>query len=124
MSTHLRELSLPEELDQVFTDSTQRLQLVFKHSTTCPISGRGFQGLQQHLETPSTDVDYSLIVVQRARPLSTSVAERTSVRHESPQALLVKDGKAVWNASHYDITADSLQQAIKTQLSGETQHNG
>ncbi len=118
MSPQLRELSLPEELDQVFTDSTQKLQLVFKHSTTCPISGRAFQGLQQHLQTPSTNVDYSLIVVQRARPLSNSVAERTSVRHESPQALLLKDGEAVWNASHYDITADSLQQAITAQTSG------
>lgn len=111
----LRPLAQPEELDPVLAGSHQRLQLLFKHSVTCPISGAAHQGLMRHLrEAPDAGVDYWLITVQTARPLSQSVAERTSVRHESPQALLVWQGQVVWHASHWSITADSLAQAIAT----------
>jgi bacillithiol system protein YtxJ len=34
------------------------------------------------------------------------------VRHESPQAILLRDGKPVWKASHFRITAGALAQAL------------
>jgi hypothetical protein len=36
------------------------------------------------------------------------------VRHETPQALLVRDGTLVWSASHYRVTADAMSRAIET----------
>jgi bacillithiol system protein YtxJ len=46
------------------------------------------------------------------RPVSNAIAERLQVKHESPQALLIKNGKAVWHASHWNVTEDSLAQAV------------
>jgi bacillithiol system protein YtxJ len=51
--------------------------------------------------------------VQEARALSNYIAETYSIKHESPQALLFKDGKVVWDASHWKITYASLQENVK-----------
>ena len=45
------------------------------------------------------------------RPVSLALAERVRVQHQSPQALLIRDGVAVWNVSHHAITAAALQNA-------------
>ena len=54
----------------------------------------------------------AIIEIQRARDVSGAVAERTGVRHQSPQALLIRDGKVVWYASHYSIQATAIDQAL------------
>ena len=53
-----------------------------------------------------------LIVVQHARPVSNAVVERFGVRHESPQALLLRDGRVVWHASHWRDHRAGLEDAI------------
>jgi bacillithiol system protein YtxJ len=114
MSTQITEITTPEQLDQLFERSAQRRQLIFKHSLTCPISGTAHRALEEYLQgQPEDSVDYSLIAIQRSRPLSQAVAERLAVRHESPQALLVSEGQAVWNASHFQISAAALEEALK-----------
>jgi bacillithiol system protein YtxJ len=57
--------------------------------------------------------DVSLVVVQRARDVSNEIESRTGVRHESPQAIILRNGKAVWNASHWSVTADAVEQALQ-----------
>jgi bacillithiol system protein YtxJ len=46
------------------------------------------------------------------RDLSLLAAERTGVVHQSPQAILLRSGKAVWSESHHGITAASLDTAV------------
>lgn len=45
------------------------------------------------------------------RPVSNEIAARLGVKHESPQAILVRGGKAVWHASHRQVTAANLAAA-------------
>jgi bacillithiol system protein YtxJ len=45
------------------------------------------------------------------------------VRHESPQALLIKDGRSVWNASHWSVTSDSLSDALRSYAQPSHQRN-
>ena len=59
-----------------------------------------------HLECPTGWIE---VVAQRA--LARAVAERTGVRHESPQALWLEAGRVRWNASHSAITEASLAAA-------------
>ena len=54
--------------------------------------------------------------VQTHRPVSDAAAERLGLRHETPQAILVRDGKVIWNASHFRITAAHLNNALKPRL--------
>jgi bacillithiol system protein YtxJ len=57
--------------------------------------------------------EVNLLEVQSARELSREVAVITGVRHETPQVIVLKDGKAVWNASHYDVDASSVSKALQ-----------
>jgi len=109
----LDELLTLEELEQALSESARRPVLLFKHSLTCPISSRAYQQFQTYLESADSRVAYKLITVQTARQLSGSAAEMLGVAHQSPQAILVRNGSSVWDASHFDITAESLDQAIR-----------
>lgn len=116
MPAILNQLHNIEDLDRVFADSTARPVLLFKHSLTCPISARAYRELQSFLEEADLKVSYHLITVQTARAVSNEAAARLLVEHESPQAILVLDGRPVWNASHFEITAERLTAVIKDQL--------
>jgi len=112
MNKTLDELRSLEELDQALSESTKRPVLLFKHSLTCPISTRAFQEFQTYLEAADSRVAYKLITVQTARQVSGSAADKLGVTHQSPQAILVRNGESVWSASHFDITSESLGRAI------------
>ena len=86
---------------------------VFKHSLTCPISSSAWGEFRRFAARPSrpTEAVYAVIEIQRARPVSMALAERTGVRHESPQALLLRDARVVWHASHYNINQTALEKA-------------
>jgi bacillithiol system protein YtxJ len=112
MARNLKELKSVEELDKAISESTGKDVLLFKHSLTCPISARAFRELESFLDEADTRASYALITVQAARAVSNEAAARLGVKHETPQAILIRDGRQVWNASHFDITAGSLKRAL------------
>jgi bacillithiol system protein YtxJ len=97
-------------LEELFARSRVAPVVLFKHSTTCPISARAHRQMSQLDRTAVGEV--ALVVVQTARAVSTEIARRTGVRHESPQAFVIRDGKVVWDASHFDITAEAVERAV------------
>jgi bacillithiol system protein YtxJ len=103
-----------DELDALIERSHERPVFLFKHSLTCPISGAAHREYLQFLagQEGNGEATYTLLEVQNARPLSNEIAQRTGLRHESPQAILLRDGRAVWNASHYSIRAQALAAAL------------
>jgi bacillithiol system protein YtxJ len=113
MNEILNELTTVEELDRALSESAQHPVLLFKHSLTCPISSHAYLEFQTYLESADSRVAYKLITVQTAREVSGSAAEKLGVTHQSPQAILVHNGASVWAASHYAITSESLQEAIR-----------
>lgn len=112
MTEKLRELDTVEELDAAIEESHNTAVLLFKHSTTCPISLRAFREFESFLLEADPAKSYHLITIQRSRNVSNEAAARLSVPHESPQAILIRNGRPVWNASHYEITRASLSQAV------------
>lgn len=111
----IRKLTRLEDLDDVLTLSAERPVWLFKHSVTCGISARAHGEYQRYVEERGEDAElFTLLEVQNARPLSNEIAARFGIQHESPQAILVKDGKPVWNASHNKIVVASLAAAAPT----------
>ena len=98
-------------LDELIARSHDAPVVLFKHSTTCPISARAHHQMSKLPTGVAGQV--SLVIVQRARELSRRVAEQTGIRHESPQAIILRNGQAVWSASHFDITAEAVAQAVR-----------
>lgn len=108
MKARFNEIHTTEELDALIEKSNEQPVVLFKHSTTCPISSGVYH------EISNADADINLIIVQNSRSLSSAVAEKTGVRHESPQALIIKNGAVVYHASHYDVTAQEVETGFKS----------
>ena len=84
--------------------------VVFKHSMACPISHWADRCLADAEETLGAPV--YRVVVQTHRALSNRIAGDLDVRHETPQAIVVHRGRAVWHASHYAIDIPRLRAAL------------
>ena len=108
--THLSDLDM---LEAALAESRERPVLLFKHSRTCGISCEALDELHAHLEQAGTDAVYKMVVVQNHRRVSDTVSQRLGVRHETPQAILIKGGAAVWNASHFRITAAEIGRVLR-----------
>ena len=86
--------------------------VLFKHSNTCGVSSRAYgemSRLQYHI---------GLVVVQEARSVSDEIEKRWRVSHETPQVLIVRDGEALWNASHFQVKAGDVEAALKEASGG------
>ena len=102
-----------ESLDAAIAESSDRPVLLFKHSHYCGTSFEALDELQAHIENAQAGfATYKMITVQTHRPVSDAVAKRFGIRHETPQAILLRDGKAIWSASHFRITATQLDHVL------------
>ncbi len=106
MKARFKEINSTEKLDELFRQSNEQPIVIFKHSLTCPISSGVYE------EISNADADINLVVVQKARNVSTAIADKTGVRHETPQAIVLKNGKPIYHASHYDVTAADVEDSV------------
>ena len=102
-----------EELEAALAESSDRPVLLFKHSRTCGISCAALDELRAHAESAPVPATYKLITVQSHRQVSNEAAARLGVRHETPQAILLRNGRPVWSASHFRITKDQLDDVLQ-----------
>jgi bacillithiol system protein YtxJ len=98
------------QLDTLLERSKERRVWIFKHSLTCSISAHAWLEFRRFAESVEGDVVFALIEVQAARPVSNAVAQRLGIRHQSPQAILLREGAVAWHASHFDIELSALRQ--------------
>lgn len=104
------DLLTARQLDDIISLSHQRPQVIFKHSTRCSISNTAWNRLKNADKLEGADFYYLDLLAHR--PLSGQIAEVLDVHHESPQVIVVKDGKCTYDESHLGITVDELQEQI------------
>lgn len=102
----------PSDVDGLLAASHEQPVMLLKHSIACPVSARG---QREFVLFGEEDEDFPLyaVVVQYAREASAYVAEALGLRHETPQVILVKDGEAIYDASHLAITREALREAAR-----------
>ena len=100
------ELTSVSELDALFASSGERAILLFLHDPWCPISAMATKQVAQ------IDADIAKVDVSRQHDLSREIERRTGIRHESPQLILIRNGSAVWDASHSSIDRKSIERAL------------
>ena len=117
MRPDLKALRHLTDLDRLLEESAHRPVLLFKHSYSCGTSAEALDELIAHLdERRRHDTDYAVVTVQTHREISNAVSARLGVRHETPQALLIRDRRVVWSASHFRVTSNSVRTAIASHL--------
>jgi bacillithiol system protein YtxJ len=81
--------------------------LLLKHGAMCPISAAARNAVadfsREHPDVPVYGVE-----VTGRRELSNLVADRMGQPHESPQLFVLRDGRPVWHAEHFDITPEAV----------------
>jgi bacillithiol system protein YtxJ len=107
MDNHFLGITDPKEFAELVSRSKERPIVIFKHSTTCPMSAVAYQ------EMTGFDGEVSLIDVQRARELSREIEKRTGIAHESPQVIVLHNGSVIWNASHSRVKAEAVAEAVR-----------
>lgn len=99
-----------EDLDKAIKESYENRVAIFKHSTSCFISKTVLKNFEKEIENSDDEnVSFYFLDLLAFRPISNKIAEDFGIRHESPQLIVFKDGKAINNASHQDI---SLSQVV------------
>ncbi|WP_042196110.1 bacillithiol system redox-active protein YtxJ [Paenibacillus camerounensis] len=100
-----KEITTPEEWHNILKQSSERDQVILKHSTTCPVSANALKEFEEYLKgSPRQDIDYHVVKVIESRAVSNQIAENLNVKHESPQIILIKDESKYWSATHWAVT--------------------
>lgn len=101
-------LTAEEQLNAIIEDSYQRPQLIFKDSTSCGISAHAKEKLAEGTDRLIELATCYYLDLLQYRSISNRVAQLLEVTHQSPQVIVLKDGRAVYHVSHHAIQPADL----------------
>ena len=101
------------QLKEVTVASKEGYAGIFKHSTRCSISRSVAKRFEQNYPADLTNLKMYYLDLLNYREISNEITAQFQVMHQSPQFILIKNGKAILNASHYDIAQIDLPNIIK-----------
>ncbi|WP_066758641.1 bacillithiol system redox-active protein YtxJ [Crocinitomix algicola] len=100
----------PETLNHLIVkDSFEKPVVFFKHSTRCSISSMALNRLESNWNIKDDEAVPVYLDLIQFRAISNAIAERLAVVHQSPQIIIVKEGKAVYSSSHNQIDAETIK---------------
>lgn len=101
------------QLAEIKEKSQEKPVLIFKHSTRCSISSMVWDRLKRNWKAEDFDkVEPFFLDLIAHRDISNTIAQEFDVYHESPQIIVVKDGKAVYDTSHMGINYADIMKRI------------
>lgn len=106
----MKRIKTIDEWRRLLEESSEQPFLLFKLSMTC----FGSLSAKKELQKLQTPLPIYAVIVQLDRKVSNTIESDLGVKHESPQLLLLKGGKGVWQATHYHIKKEIVDEAIHT----------
>jgi bacillithiol system protein YtxJ len=106
----LNQLAVLEDIKEL--SKTQKV-LIFKHSTSCSISSMALSRLERawsDAEMASLKPYY--LDLLKYREISNKVAQEFGVQHESPQVLIIENGKCIYDSSHNTINYQEIKKVM------------
>ena len=104
----LNDIKLLDEVDAI---SQTKPVVLFKHSTRCSISRFALKQFDAEFNYEDK-IDWYLLDLLNHRDISNEMAHRYKVEHQSPQIIVVRNGKAIFSATHDSIDANDLKQFV------------
>ncbi|OJV52786.1 MAG: hypothetical protein BGO31_03225 [Bacteroidetes bacterium 43-16] len=99
------ELKEAGQLEAINKASSEKAQIIFKHSTQCNISADAMD------EMNKMDAEAWYLDLLAHRDISNLIAEQYQIRHQSPQVLVIKNNEVVYHESHWRIKAEVIKEA-------------
>jgi bacillithiol system protein YtxJ len=102
----LVELHEEQDLGHLFERSQKEPVVLFKHSTQCSRSDAAYEEVKAFL-SKYPQVPCGMVLVIEDRDVSDALEEQVGIQHESPQAIVISRGSAIWHGSHLKVTIPS-----------------
>lgn len=99
------------DIESIKALSAEKPIVIFKHSTTCPISSTALDRFERKWNSEA-NADLYLLNLLRYRDLSQQIAAEFDVVHQSPQILVIKNGESIYDESHFGIAAEKVEEVI------------
>ncbi len=96
-----------QQLEEIKMNSANKPQVIFKHSTRCSVSSMARNRLDKN-DFPE-GIDFYFLDIINHRNISNKIAKDFEVHHESPQVLVINNGKCVYDESHSGIHMDDIK---------------
>lgn len=109
---HWRELTDLGQLNEIINESTEQPVIIFKHSTRCSISRFSLKQFESEFDLHDKVIPYYLDLLNH-RDISNEIASRFDIEHQSPQLILIQDGKAIYDASHDAISVADIKRNLE-----------
>lgn len=110
---NFKEITTIKEWENILNKSSDKDQIILKHSTTCPVSTNALDEYNAYLkENPNQNIDYTLVKVRESRPVSNQIEADLGVKHESPQIIYIKNQEKYWSATHWSVTKAHMKAVI------------
>lgn len=105
-------LTALSQLDQIDQESGDMDVVVFKHSTRCGISAMTEDALMKGIDWDQSEFKFYYLDLLNHRDISNQIAERYGVVHQSPQLILIREGRAVDSVTHHAVRPNVIQSWI------------
>lgn len=103
-----KKIESQKDLDAAIEKSSQQKVLIFKHSTRCFISKTILRSFEKQMQESDKNFGYYFLDLLAYRSISNEIESRFDVVHQSPQLIVLENGKAIYNASHQNIDLDKI----------------
>lgn len=106
-------LTASSQIEELKKLSSEKPVLIFKHSTRCSVSSMSLDRLLRNWKPADEEkVSPYFLDLIAYRSLSNQIEAEFGIPHESPQVIILKEGKAVYDTSHYGITYQEIMQQL------------
>jgi bacillithiol system protein YtxJ len=106
-----QKLTEQSQLSEIVGNKNGEKHIIFKHSTRCSISAMALNRFQKDWSDEHNEIHIWYLDLLNFREISSMVAEKTGVIHQSPQAIALKNGEVTYTATHSEI---NLRRAVKS----------
>lgn len=97
------------DLEKAIEESSVRKVALFKHSTRCFISKTVLKNFEKEVGESELDVSYYFLDLIEYRNISNKIENIFGVVHQSPQLIVLENGKVVNDASHQGISMSLIR---------------
>lgn len=105
--TDLTDVNQIAEIDRL---SHNESQWIYKHSTRCIISKMALKKIES--SSRLSDFRGYFLDIFRHRNISNKIQDHYQIRHESPQILVIKNGKCIFTESHTSIDPTEIAELL------------
>jgi len=102
-----------DQLKDLAEESNEKNILIFKHSTRCSTSRMVLDRLERSWNSEHLNVKPYFLDLLSYREISNALSQHYQTEHESPQVLIIRQNKSVFECSHFNIDLQNIKRNLK-----------